>query len=95
MDTRQRRLRVYRSWIGFKYLQFDIRKIIARLNERQVPVTLYLGQFDKVIAPKRFEAFVQALDKGKLEMLETGHTHLLLEVAKLLQQRRQGLAPRQ
>ncbi|WP_187261033.1 alpha/beta fold hydrolase [Pontibacter beigongshangensis] len=93
MDTRQRRLRVYRSWIGFKHLRFDIRKIIDTLNERQVPVTLYLGQFDRIIAPKRFETFVQALDQGKLEMLPTGHTHLLQEVAKLLQQRRQGLIP--
>ncbi|MFT2008379.1 alpha/beta fold hydrolase [Pontibacter sp. 13R65] len=91
MDTRQRRLRVYRSWIGFKHLQFDIQDIISNINRHHLPVTVYLGQFDKVIAPKRFETFVEALDQGRLEMLQTGHTHLLQEVAKLLQQRRQGL----
>ncbi|TXK51582.1 alpha/beta hydrolase [Pontibacter qinzhouensis] len=94
MDTRQRRLRVYRSWIGFKYLRFDNKAIIEKLNQQQVPVTVYLGQFDKVIAPKRFEAFVQALDKGKLKVLQTGHTHLLQEVAKLLRQQRTNTSQR-
>ncbi|MCC9136725.1 alpha/beta fold hydrolase [Pontibacter silvestris] len=88
MDSTSKRLRVYRSWIGFRELSFDIRYIVQLLNKHQVPVTMFLGEFDRVISPKQVSAFVKSLDKGELIMLKTGHTHLLQRVADLLQQKK-------
>lgn len=84
MDSTEKRLRVYRSWVGLRDLSFDIRYIVKLLNQYQIPVVMFLGEYDQVISPKRVGVFVKALDKGKLVILKAGHSHLLQEVAELL-----------
>ncbi|WP_460921482.1 alpha/beta fold hydrolase [Pontibacter brevis] len=88
MDSTAKRLRVYRSWIGFRELNFDIRKIVRLLNRHQVAVTMFLGEYDQIIAPKRVGVFIDALDKGELVILKTGHSYLLQDVASLLHRKR-------
>lgn len=93
MDSTEKRLRVYRSWIGFRELNFDIRHIVRLLNTQEVPVSMFLGEFDQIISPKRVSVFVKALRKGELVILKTGHSHLLQEVAELLHQKKTGALP--
>ena len=88
MDSTPKRLRVYRSWVGFRELNFDIRKIVQLLNRHQVPVTMFVGEYDQIIAPKRVAVFVDALEKGELVVLKTGHSYLLQDVAALLHRKR-------
>lgn len=88
MDSTPKRLRVYRSWIGFRDLNFDIRLIVNLLNKYKVPVTMFLGEYDQIISPKRVSVFVDALDQGELILLKTGHSHLLQDVAELLHKKR-------
>ncbi len=88
MDSTPKRLRIYRSWIGFRKLKVDIRQLVRTLNKYQIPVTMILGEYDQIITAKRMKAFIKALDKGELIVLKTGHSHLLHEVAELLHQRR-------
>ncbi|WP_439880267.1 alpha/beta fold hydrolase [Pontibacter sp. MBLB2868] len=88
MDSTPKRLRVYRSWIGFRELNFDIRLIVKLLNKYKVPVTMFLGEYDQIISPKRVGVFVDALDRGELVILKTGHSHLLQDVAELLHKKR-------
>ena len=92
MDSTEKRLRVYRSWVGLRDLSFDIRHIVKLLNQHQIPVIMFLGEFDQVISPKRVGVFVKALDKGRLVILKAGHSHLLQEVADLLHRRNQERA---
>lgn len=84
MDSTPKRLRVYRSWVGLRELNFDIRHIVKVLNQHETPVTMFLGEFDQVITPKRVSVFVNSLQKGRLVILQTGHSHLINEVAELL-----------
>jgi pimeloyl-ACP methyl ester carboxylesterase len=88
MDSTSKRLRVYRSWVGFRELNFDIRKIVQLLNTHQVGVTMFLGEYDEIISPRRVSVFVDALDKGELVLLKTGHSYLLQDVAALLHKKR-------
>ncbi len=88
MDSTEKRLRVYRSWIGFRELSFDIRKIVKLLNKYNVPVTMFLGEYDQIIESKRVGVFVKSLDQGELIILKTGHSHLLQDVAAMLHQKR-------
>ena len=88
MDSTPKRLRVYRSWVGFRELNFDIRNIVQLLNRHQVPVTMFVGEYDQIIAPKRVAVFVDALEKGELIVLKTGHSYLLQDVATLLHRKR-------
>jgi len=91
MDSTPKRLRIYRSWISFRELNFDIRHIVSLLNKHQVPVTMFLGEYDQIISPKRVGVFVEALDKGELVLLKTGHSYLLQDVADLLHRKRMAL----
>lgn len=84
MNSTEKRLRVYRSWIGLRDLNFDIRHIVRLLNQNQVAVTMFLGEYDEVISTKRVGVFVKALNKGKLVILKSGHSYLLQKVAELL-----------
>jgi pimeloyl-ACP methyl ester carboxylesterase len=84
MDSTPKRLRVYRSWIGFRDLNFDIRLIVKLLNKYQVPVSMFLGEYDQIISPKRVSVFVDALNKGEVILLKTGHSYLLQDVAEHL-----------
>lgn len=90
MDSTEKRLRVYRSWIGLRELSFDIRHIVKLLNQHQVQVTMFLGEYDEVISPKRVGVFVKALDKGEVVILKTGHSHLLYNLAEVLHKRKSG-----
>ncbi len=88
MDSTAKRLRVYRSWIGFRDLNFDIRQIVQLLNKYKIPVTMYLGEYDEIISLKRVRVFVDALDNGELVILKTGHSNLLQDVADHLHNKR-------
>jgi pimeloyl-ACP methyl ester carboxylesterase len=88
MDSTAKRLRVYRSWIGFRQLNFDIRHIVRLLNQHHVPVTMFLGEYDEVISPKRISVFMKALERGELVMLKSGHSFLLQQVAELLHRKK-------
>ena len=90
MDSTSKRLRVYRSWIGFRDLSFDIRQIVNLLNKHKVSVTMFLGEFDEIIPQKRVGIFIKALDKGELIILKAGHSNLLSDVADLLHKKRVG-----
>lgn len=90
MDSTPKRLRIYRSWIGFRDLNFDIRKIVKLLNKYKVPGTMFLGEYDEIISPKRVAVFIDALDQGELVILKAGHSNLLQEVADMLHAKRAG-----
>ncbi|WP_299819608.1 alpha/beta hydrolase [uncultured Pontibacter sp.] len=90
MDSTAKRLRVYRSWVGFRELNFDIRQIVKLLNINKVPVTMFLGEYDQIISPKRVGVFVNALDQGELVVLKAGHSNLLSDVADLLHRKRKS-----
>ncbi|PSR52104.1 alpha/beta hydrolase [Adhaeribacter arboris] len=84
MNSTQKRLRVYRSWMGFRTLTFDIRKIVRLLNSQQIKFILFLGEYDQVISGKRLQVFARSIQNCQLILLKTGHTFLLHEVASYL-----------
>lgn len=81
MGSTQKRLRVYKSWVGFRSLTFDIRQIVRLLNRHDIPVTFFLGEYDQVIPHRRLQVFIKALRRANPILLKTGHTFLLHEVA--------------
>jgi pimeloyl-ACP methyl ester carboxylesterase len=89
MESTPKRLRIYKSWMGFSQLNFDIRKIVQLLNQNQIRVFMFLGEFDKVIPQRSLQVFVKSLDYGQLILLNTGHTFLLHNVASYLRQHRE------
>jgi pimeloyl-ACP methyl ester carboxylesterase len=81
MNTRQKRLRVYYSWMVFRELKFDMSQIAALINQYQIPVSMFLGTYDRIITRDNMQTLLGKLHKHHLIVLETGHNQLLEEVA--------------
>ena len=84
MDSLPKRLRVYRSWMGFRGLTFDIKKITRLLNRHNIRFRLFIGRHDRVINGRRLQIFARALNNADVVVLPTGHGYLLQEVAHYL-----------
>ncbi len=86
MNSPAKRLKIYKSWTGFRLLTFDIPEIVKLLNHHKIPVIMFFGTFDQIITAKALQFFTRALDNCQVVILKTGHTHLLEEVGKYLHQ---------
>ncbi len=77
MDTEEKRKRVYSTWIYFRHLKFDMNSIAELLIERNIPLKIVVGRFDKVIPVKDMQILLRHVPNGQLEILETGHNQLI------------------
>ncbi|WP_303312586.1 alpha/beta fold hydrolase [Hymenobacter sp. BT730] len=84
LDSREKRLRVYRSWTGFRHLTFDLAHLRRLLNTHQIPVTFFLGQHDQVIPYAGLQPFINGLEHAHTVVLNAGHGGLLYDVASWL-----------
>lgn len=84
LDSREKRLRVYRSWTGFRHLTFDTRRLARLLNQRPTPVTFFLGKYDRVIPHAGLREFIGSLTAAHTVLLDAGHGGLLHDVAAYL-----------
>jgi len=81
MMTREQRRRVYYSWIVFRELKFDMKDIAFLLNKNHIQMEMFLGEYDKIITQKNMKSLLEQLDSYSLNILKSGHTHLLDAVA--------------
>ncbi|AII51290.1 alpha/beta fold hydrolase [Hymenobacter sp. APR13] len=86
LDSREKRLRVYRSWVGFRRLTFNLRQLAQVLNRRPTPVTFFLGRHDLVIPQAGLARFIGSLQSARTVVLEAGHGGLLAYLATYLHQ---------
>ncbi|MBC6988153.1 alpha/beta fold hydrolase [Hymenobacter sp. BT491] len=87
LDSREKRLRVYRSWVGFRKLVFDLKHLAAILNRRPTPVTFFLGKHDRVIPHAGLQEFIRSLTNAHTVLLDAGHAGLIYDVAAYLRRR--------
>lgn len=81
LDSREKRLRIYRSWVGFRKLTFSLKTLARVLNRRPTPVTFFLGRHDQVISHAGLQRFTASLRNARTVLLDTGHAGLIYEVA--------------
>lgn len=86
MNSPAKRLKIYKSWTGFRLLVFDINEIIGLFNRSNIPLVLFLGHFDQIITAQGLKFFTDALQNCQVVTLKTGHSHLLAEVGNYLHQ---------
>lgn len=77
MDTISKRKRVYYSWVSFKKMTTDIKKVATLINASNIPVTLYLGEYDKIITENGMNVFTNLLTSVTVNKLSTGHNDLI------------------
>lgn len=82
MNTQEKRIRVYHSWVVFRRLRFNLQHITGLINQYKIPVILVVGRFDKVISPNDMQRFVKQVRHCIFETPETGHTGLIAASGK-------------
>lgn len=81
MNTREKRRRVYYTWIVFRELKFSMEKIAFLIKKYDIEVDMFLGKFDKMITYKNMKKLLKKIKKYDLHILDSGHNTLIDEVA--------------
>jgi len=86
MNSSQKREKVYYTWMFFRKLRFPKNRILATLAEYKIPISIFLGNDDKIIQPEqfRFMSDDQRVD-CKMLILDAGHNHLIEKTARYLE----------
>ncbi|HEX6224358.1 MAG TPA: alpha/beta hydrolase [Chryseolinea sp.] len=79
MNTEEKRARVYFSWVVFRRLHTDLSKVASLINKYRIPLTVIVGQYDKVIQPNDMQPLLKKVDNYVFETPEVGHTGLIAE----------------
>lgn len=82
MQSREQRRRVYYSWVVFKDLRFDMKKISETINQHHIGLELFLGEYDRIITLKQVRKLLDRVERYHLEVLPEGHSKLIEAVAR-------------
>jgi pimeloyl-ACP methyl ester carboxylesterase len=85
MNTREKRRRVYYSWVVFRKISFDQDKLAQVVNDHAIKVTMFLGMYDKMMTLKQMAPFLNKISNEEVHSLEAGHTNILHAVAEYYQ----------
>ena len=81
MNTEEKRSRVYYSWVVFRHLPVSFPSLMRKLNNHDLPVTLILGEYDKVITTNNLTRFLKNSKNLNIVTLKTGHNGLITALA--------------
>lgn len=84
MQTEENRRRVYYSWVVFRHLHVDLKKLVSLFNGSATSVLVLIGQYDKIITAKNVQGFTSKLLRARLQILATGHNGLIKECVEVL-----------
>lgn len=77
MDTEEKRERVYYSWVVFRHLKFDMKKIAKILQKHAIRLTLIVGKHDKIITTENMQRLLRHVQDYQLKILDTGHNGVI------------------
>jgi pimeloyl-ACP methyl ester carboxylesterase len=73
MSTEEKRSRVYHSWVVFRHLAFNLKKIARLMDDHHVDVVIVVGKYDNVVKPERIEKFAKMIKRCRFEVAPSGH----------------------
>ncbi len=84
MDTRKKRRRVYYTWVMFRWLRFDKRKVAGRINRKRITTDIFIGRYDRIITAEGMKKLTNHLNSYELHVLDSGHNQLIQATARHL-----------
>lgn len=73
METKEKRQRLYNTWISMSEFNPDIKEVKEKINQFEIRVFLFFGKRDEVIKPEVGIAFCEGLKHCNLTLLDRGH----------------------
>jgi pimeloyl-ACP methyl ester carboxylesterase len=77
LSTPAQRALVYQVWTQFRFINPDIPRLAALLNQHSMRVQLFMGAFDRIIPGPFILPLTDQLNHYELTVLKTGHNHLI------------------
>lgn len=74
---------IYRSWLAFRMLKFDITQIYKKLDATKV--YLFIGKYDKLLKAKDVEKLSVILPEDQYFLIAAGHGNLVEKAADIIQ----------
>ncbi|WP_296622938.1 alpha/beta hydrolase [Marivirga sp.] len=84
MNTREKRRRVYLTWVVFRHLKFDLKLIAFLINQNKIPTMMFTGKYDKIITAENMMDLLKHVKEYEHVILEAGHNTLIADTAKHL-----------
>jgi pimeloyl-ACP methyl ester carboxylesterase len=84
LGTEEQRKRVYQTWLVFRKLKSDIKKLTFEINKNKIDLTIYLGVHDKIVTYKIVKPLVEKVIRKNIITLHAGHSNLILAVKNYL-----------
>jgi len=77
MGTEEKRKRVFYSWVVFRQLTFDLKKIARIINDNHIRLVVVAGRYDRVIPPESMKDLLRHVKDYRFEILDAGHNGLV------------------
>ncbi|TAH21403.1 MAG: alpha/beta hydrolase [Cytophagales bacterium] len=90
MATPKKRRRVYQTWMLYRFLEIERKKLAEIFNKHQVGVKIFLGKYDRLIHIQTVKSFTHLLEKSEIEILDCGHHKLVQAVMEKLSSSYEG-----
>jgi pimeloyl-ACP methyl ester carboxylesterase len=82
MKTRSKRAQVYLTWRVFGGLRSHLPTIITEIRKHQTPITLYIGEYDKMVTGENLQRFSSKIKQIQVITLPVGHGQLIEAVVE-------------
>jgi pimeloyl-ACP methyl ester carboxylesterase len=77
VDTPEKQEQLFKSWVGFRTLNFDIKKLAQLINNQKINVQLFMGKYDKLLPIHNVYPLTKRLKNAELITLESTHGRLV------------------
>jgi pimeloyl-ACP methyl ester carboxylesterase len=80
VDTPQKQKQLYRAWIGFHQLRFDMKSLAQLINHQEISVKFFTGKYDKLLPTHKVFPLSKHLHQVDVITLEASHGRLVDKV---------------
>lgn len=84
VDTPKKQEQLYQSWVGFRPLNFDIKKLAQLINNQEIGIKIFMGKYDKLLPIHNVYPLTKQIKIVELVILESTHGRLVEKVIEYL-----------
>ena len=77
VDTPEKQEQLYKSWVGFRALNFNIEKLAQLINNQDINLKIFMGKYDKLLPIHNVYPLTKRLNNTELIILESTHGRLV------------------
>ena len=84
VDTPEKQEQLYKSWVGFRALNFNIEKLAQLINNQDINLKIFMGKYDKLLPIHNVYPLTKRLNNTELIILESTHGRLVEKTIEYL-----------